>query len=138
MRNECSAMPAGSAQRKALLFQSPARNRRKEKRSSQYKISERRNVLLNASRSKIGGSKVDRATWFAREHSASAGVPAKTFTDWYYNGGMATQKADNSAGLRPIPFHLLHLDFFFRNSTQTGKETNKQHCSLKDESCNPL
>jgi len=37
-------------------------------RSSQYKISERRNTLSNASRRKIGGSKVDRATWFVGEH----------------------------------------------------------------------
>jgi hypothetical protein len=74
-----------------------------------------------------------------REHSASAGVPAKTYTDWYYNGGVvAMQKADNSAGLRPMAFHLLHLDLFFRNSAQTGKKTNKQHCSLGDESCNLL
>jgi len=65
-----------------------------------------------------------------REHSASAGVPAKNY--------LATQKADNSAGLRPMAFHLLHLGLFFRNSAQTGKKTNKQHCSLGDESCNLL
>jgi hypothetical protein len=47
-------------------------------------------------------------------------------------------KAVNSAGLRPMEFHLLHLDLFFRNSTLTGKKTKKQHCSMAATSCNPL